>query len=139
MRDKDMTFHTSPTCASFPGPHSHFNAFSASSIRFFLTNQVGDSVKKQNEIKPIKDGRAANADAVRQSTKAPRLEIPMIPTDTNVSVLLRMNPLNVGSASSSTNTCVKQMMWDYFDAKPRNKSSQITGINLKKGKQMREF
>ena len=96
------------TCSSFPGPQSHCNALSASAIRYRLTNQVGDSWKKYNKIKFITDGRAASADAVRQSTKAPRLEIVMIPTDTNVYVLHNMKPLYLGCASSSTNTCMGQ-------------------------------
>ena len=56
----------------------------------------------------ITDGRAASADAVRQSTKAPRLEIAMIPMDTNVNVLHNMKPLYLGCAISSANTCMEQ-------------------------------
>ena len=56
----------------------------------------------------ITDGRAASADAVRQSTKAPRLEIAMIPMDAVVNALLNMKPLYLGCAISSTNTCMEQ-------------------------------
>jgi hypothetical protein len=54
------------------------------------------------------DGRAADADPVRQSKKAPRLEIAMIPIGTNVNMLHNMKPLYVGCASSSINTCMVQ-------------------------------
>jgi len=56
----------------------------------------------------ITDGSAAIAVAVRQSTKAPRLEIAMIPMDAVVYALLNMKPLYLGCASSSTSTCMEQ-------------------------------
>jgi len=55
------------------------------------------------------DGRAASADAVRQSRKAPRLEIAIIPKLADVDMLHTMNPLYLGSASSSANTCMEQI------------------------------
>jgi hypothetical protein len=96
------------TCSSFPGPQSHCDALSASTIRYRLTNQVGDSCRKYNKITVITDGRAASADAVRQSTKAPRLEIAVIPMVTNVNVQHNMKPVYLGCAISSANTCMEQ-------------------------------
>lgn len=55
------------------------------------------------------DGRTASADAMRQLTKAPRLEIAKIPKHADVDMLHTMNPLYLGSASSSANTCMEQI------------------------------
>jgi len=55
------------------------------------------------------DGRIASADATRQCRKAPRLEIAMIPKQADVDMLHTMNPLYLGSASSSANTCMEQI------------------------------
>ncbi|PSN45471.1 hypothetical protein C0J52_08667 [Blattella germanica] len=65
---------------------------------------VGDSAMNNKVMMFKRHTKPASPEAMRQGSKAPRLDITIIPTVTNVLILQTMNPRYLGSASSSTRT-----------------------------------
>ncbi|PSN45473.1 hypothetical protein C0J52_08665 [Blattella germanica] len=100
-----------PTQIEFPAREPLVDRIAVSLIASFtidfFNSQVGDSSINTSAIRLKKHTKPASPEAMRHGSKAPRLEITVMPTVTNVYMLQTINPRYLGSASSSTSTCNK--------------------------------